>query len=151
MSTLIGKEYCTVDANGRFKFPTALKKQLISELEEGFVIRESIFDPCLELYTLNEWEKVLEKVKKLNPNNIKHRPLIRKFSEGNKITLDNNDRLLIPGDLKKAKNIDKDIVLIPCLNCIEVWNTDKYNDHEQNSNINFPELANELLGNIDFE
>ncbi len=151
MATITGKEYCTVDQTGRFKFPVGLKKQLIGNLEEGFVIRESIFDHCLELYTLSEWEKVLEKVKKLNPNNIKHRPLIRKFSEGNKVFLDNNDRLMIPGDLKKAKNIDKDIVLNPFSGWIEIWSVEKYVEHEKNLDINFPELANELLGNNDNE
>ena len=151
MATIIGKEYCTVDSNGRFKFPVALKKQLIAELEEGFVIRESIFDHCLELYTLIEWEKVLEKVKKLNPHNIIHRPLIRKYSETNKVFLDNSERLMIPSELKKAKNIEKDIVLLPVLDCIEIWDAEKFDEHERKLDIDFPELDNKLLGNIDNE
>lgn len=149
MAILVGKEFCKVDAGGRFKFPSAMKKALGACVEEGFVIKESIFDACLELYPRAEFEKEIEtKVAKLNHYNPQDRLLIRKLSEGNPVSLDNNDRLLIPMDLKKIKNIDKDIVLISKINIIEIWDVDTYNKMNE-AQFDFAKMAAERLGQID--
>lgn len=149
MAILVGKEYCKLDPAGRFKFPVALKKMLLPVIEDGFVIRESIFDKCLELYPRKEFEKEVEhKISQLNPYNFEDRLLIRKLSEGNPIELDANDRLLIPADQKKAKGISKEIVLISKINIIEIWDVEVYN--ETNSKpIDFAELAARRLGQIE--
>jgi MraZ protein len=62
MNYLIGKFDCKVDANGRLLFPVHLKKQLSKAIDDGFVVRESIFDPCLELFPLTEWKKEIDKI-----------------------------------------------------------------------------------------
>lgn len=151
MSILVGKEYCKVDPAGRFKFPSVLKKLLTPVIEQGFVIRESIFDECLELYPRQEFEAEIEtKIAKLNPYNRNDRLLIRKLSEGNPVELDANDRLLIPADQKKAKHIEKEIVLISKINIIEIWDVETYrrvNEHP----VDFAELAAQRLGRIDDE
>lgn len=149
MAILVGKEFCKVDPAGRFKFPVALKKALSGVVEAGFVIRESIFDACLELYPRGEFEKEIEsKVSKLNPYNPQDRLLIRKLSEGNPVELDNNDRLLIPSELKKAKKIDKEIVLISKINIIEIWDVETYNKVNE-AEVDFARMAAERLGQID--
>ncbi len=149
MLALIGKEYCTVDSNGRFKFPSALKKQLISVINNGLVMRSSIFGPYLELYPMAEWDIEIEKIKKrLNPYNPKDLILIRKLSEGNKIELDQNDRILIPSDLKKAGGISKDIVLISRINILEIWDVEKYNEINDSSTMDYVAYANERLVDI---
>ena len=51
MSLILGKEYCKIDNNGRFKFPIALKRQLPTSEDGRFVIRQSIYAECLELWT----------------------------------------------------------------------------------------------------
>ena len=151
MLKVIGKDYCTVDSNGRFKFPSSLKKQLISVIDSGFVMRESIYGDYLELYPMNVWEDEIEKIrKKLNPYNPKDIILIRKLSEGNKVELDNNDRLLIPGDQKKAKNINKDIILVSRINIFEIWDVEKYNEIN-NSTMDYVAYANERIGQFDNE
>lgn len=149
MAILVGKEYCKVDPAGRFKFPSALKKLLSSVIEDGFVIKESIFDDCLELYPRKEFEKELsEKISHLNPYNKADRLLIRKLSEGNPVDLDGGDRLLIPSDQKKAKKINKEIVLISKVNIIEIWDVDAYNALSA-QDVDFAELASQRLGQID--
>jgi MraZ protein len=149
MLALIGKEYCTVDSNGRFKFPSTLKKQLISVINNGLVMRNSIFGPYLELYPMAEWDIEIEKIKKrLNPYNPKDLILIRKLSEGNKIDLDQNDRILIPSDLKKAGGISKDIVLISRINILEIWDVEKYNEVNDCSTMDYVAYANERLVDI---
>ncbi|MEI6695523.1 MAG: division/cell wall cluster transcriptional repressor MraZ [Bacteroidota bacterium] len=151
MLKVIGKDYCTVDSNGRFKFPSSLKKQLISVIDSGFVMRESIYGDYLELYPMDVWGDEIEKIrKKLNPYNPKDIILIRKLSEGNKVELDNNDRLLIPGDQKKAKSINKDIILVSRINIFEIWDVEKYNE-VNNSTMDYVAYANERIGQFDNE
>ncbi len=146
MTTLVGKEYCKVDPNGRFKFPAAIKKMLGAVIDDGFVIKESIFDTCLELYPRKRFESELElNSTKLNQYNPMHRKLFRKLAEANPVELDGNDRLLIPADQKKAKHINKDIVLISKGDLIEIWDVDTYNKMDKES-FDYAALASELLG-----
>lgn len=151
MLILIGNEYCTVDTNGRFKFPSALKKQLLSVIDNGFVIRESIFGPFLEMFPMSEWLIEIEKIKKrLNPYNDKDLILMRKLSQANKIEMDSNDRILIPSEQKKAAKITKDIVLITRINIIEIWDLEQYKK-VNNIDMDFIAYANERIGKTDFE
>jgi MraZ protein len=148
MSILIGKEFCKIDVNGRFKFPAAHKKLLSTVLEEGFIIRESIFDVCLELWPRKEFERTTsEIISTLNPYNPQDRLIIRKLSEGNPVELDANDRILIPNDQKKSKKIDKDIVLIPKGNLIEIWDVSAY-EALSKSTADLATLISKRLGGI---
>ena len=63
---LIGTYECKADAKGRVMFSSALKKQLQPIINEGFVIKRAVFQPCLELYSMEEWSLMMVKVNKLN-------------------------------------------------------------------------------------
>jgi MraZ protein len=148
MNMLIGKEYCKVDINGRFKLPSAHKKLLSAVLEEGFVICESLQDECLEVWPRKVFEQNRsETISKLNPYNPQDRIIIRKLSEGNPVELDANDRILIPNDQKKSKKIDKDIVLITKVNLIEICDISAY-EAINKSTTNIAEMIAERLGGI---
>ena len=111
MLLILGKEYCKIDSNGRFKFPIALKRQL--ETEDGrFVIKRSLYAKCLELWTYESFRVEVEELQqKLNPYNKADREMLRKLTEGNIVELDSNDRLLIPGEQKEVIANSKDIVI----------------------------------------
>lgn len=77
-----------------------LKKQLSSVLQEGFVIKRSVFQKCLELYPMKEWNVMMEKINKLNRFVKKNNDFIRRFTAGVKIVeVDASGRILIPKDL----------------------------------------------------
>ena len=68
MSLIVGIEFCKVDSNGRFKLPVALKKQIITGDDLRFVIRKSIYDSYLELFTYSDFQQEVERLQKnLNP------------------------------------------------------------------------------------
>ncbi|MBR4803326.1 MAG: hypothetical protein IK032_01650 [Bacteroidales bacterium] len=151
MSLILGKEYCKIDSNGRFKFPVALKKQLQPEDDGRFFIRQSIYAECLELWTYASFYAEVERLKKnLNPYKPEDRFLLRKLTNGNIIELDTNDRLLIPTEQKSKIGDTKDIVLISLGgNFIEIWDYNKYNQMESTySDEQFVALASEKLGNM---
>lgn len=47
MVEIIGVHDCKVDAKGRLLLPSALKAQLEAIIGEGFILKRSIFQPCL--------------------------------------------------------------------------------------------------------
>jgi MraZ protein len=148
LKSLIGTYECKVDAKGRLMLPTSLKKQLGS-LEDGFVLKRSVFQTCLELFPMSEWNKMMLKINKLNRFNKKNDDFIRRFTAGVKmIEIDATGRLLIPKDLMVFAQIDKDIVLNSAINIIEIWDKNKYENAIENAVGDFADLAEEVMGNL---
>lgn len=149
MNSLIGTYECKVDAKGRLMLPAALKKQLSPVLENGFVIKRAVFQSCLELYSMQEWEKLMQNVnKQLNPFKKKHNDFIRRFTAGVKmVEVDANGRLLIPKDLANFAGISKEIVLSSALNIVEIWDKTKYEAAIDEATMDFADLAEEVMGN----
>ena len=85
MINLIGTYECKVDAKGRLMMSSAFKKQLSSVLQEGFVIKRSVFQSCLELYPMQEWNLMMAKINKLNRFVKKNNDFIRRFTAGVKM------------------------------------------------------------------
>ena len=147
MVNLIGTYECKVDAKGRMMVPVAIKKQLTPVLQEGFVLKRSVFQPCLELYPMAEWEKVMAKVNGLNRFVKKNNDFIRRFTAGVKmVDVDPNGRLLIPKDLIGFAGIDKDIVLSSAINMIEIWDKQKYEISIDEAVDDFAALAEDVMG-----
>ena len=151
MALILGKEYCKVDSNGRFKFPIALKRQLevgapTEQLDGRFVIRESVYAECLELWTYASFRDEVEKLQAmLNPYRREDRDLLRKLTEGNIIELDSNDRLLVPAEQKHVIAKAKEIVLQSTGKFIELWGREAYDKMNQSGG-DFARRAEELLG-----
>ncbi|KGO86384.1 MraZ family transcriptional regulator [Flavobacterium rivuli WB 3.3-2 = DSM 21788] len=149
MNTIIGTYECKADLKGRLMLPAPLKKQLHEGLEEGFVLKRSVFQPCLELYPMAEWNKMMEKINKLNRFVKKNNDFIRRFTAGVKVVeMDSAGRLLIPKDLVVFAGIKNDIVLSSAVNIVEIWDKDKYETSIDESADDFAELAEEVMGNL---
>ncbi len=147
MTNIIGVYECKADTKSRLMFPAALKKQLSAVINNGFVIKKSVFNKCLELYPVAEWNKEIEKINKLNRFIKKNNDFIRIFMAGVRIVeLDINGRLLIPKDLIKFSEIKKNIVLSSAVNRIEIWDKDKYEKIVFDKSVDFGALAEEVMG-----
>ena len=154
MDSLIGTYECKVDTKGRLMLPASLKKQLASVLQEGFVLRRSVFQKCLELYPMQEWQGLMQKVNKLNRFKKKNNDFIRRFTAGVKmVEVDVNGRLLIPKDLTVFANISKQIVVASAINIVEIWDKDLYEQAISDAALDFGDLAEEVMGqdNDDYE
>jgi MraZ protein len=147
---LIGTYECRVDAKGRMMFSSAFKKQLSSVLQEGFVIKRAVFQPCLELYPMQEWNLMMDKVNKLNRFKKKNNDFIRRFTAGVRmVELDATGRILIPKDLCDFAGIQKQIVMSSSVNIVEIWDKDKYEKAINDAALGFADLAEEVMGNTD--
>lgn len=149
MEAIIGTYECKVDAKGRLMIPAPLKKQLSGALQEGFVLKRSVFQPCLELYPMSEWNAMMQKINKLNRFVKKNNDFIRRFTAGVKmVEIDALGRLLIAKDLTVFAKIDKDVVLSSAVNIVEIWDKELYEKSLDNSEIDFADLAEDVMGNV---
>ncbi len=149
LNTIVGTYECKVDAKGRLLLPAPLKKQLTSALQDGFVLKRSVFQPCLELYPMSEWNLMMEKINKLNRFVKKNNDFIRRFTAGVKVVeIDNLGRLLVPKDLVVFASISKDLVLSSAVNIVEIWDKDLYEKSISGEDLDFADLAEAVMGNI---
>ena len=152
MINLIGTYECKADAKGRVMVSSVFKKQLSSVLQDGFVMKRAVFQPCLELYPMQEWNLMMEKINKLNKFKKKNNDFIRRFTAGVKmVEFDATGRVLIPKDLLDFAGIQKQVVLSSAVNIIEIWDKDKYEKTIDDAAVNFADLAEEVMGNSDID
>lgn len=147
MLNLIGTYECKADVKGRVMVPAALKKQLAPVATEGFVIKRAVFQPCLELYSMEEWRLLMEKMGKLNRFSRKNNDFIRRFTAGVKtVEVDAAGRLLIPKDLASFAGINKEVVFSSAINIIEIWDKNNYEQAINDAASDFADLAEEVMG-----
>ena len=147
MIHIIGTYECKADVKGRIMLPTALKKQLQKIINDGFVIKRSVFNQCLEIHPMSEWNLVVSQVNQLNRFVKKNNDFIRSYMSGLKLVdIDKSGRLLIPKDLFVYAEIDKEIVLSSSVNMIELWDKKKYEKSVAKTLRNFSNLAEEVMG-----
>jgi MraZ protein len=147
---LIGTYECRADAKGRVMISSAFKKQLSSVLQDGFVVKRAVFQPCLELYPMQEWNLMMEKVNKLNKFKKKNNDFIRRFTAGVQLVgVDATGRVLIPKNLMDFAGIEKQVVMSSSVNIIEIWDKDKYEKAIDDATVDFADLAEEVMGNTD--
>ena len=127
--------------------PSDLKKQLAPVAAGGFVIKRAVFQPCLELYPMEQWRELMEKVSGLNRFNRKNNDFIRRFTAGVRtIDMDSAGRLNIPRDLMSFAGIGKELVVSSAINIVEIWDKQKYEQAIDDAANDFADLAEEVMG-----
>ena len=130
MTIFTGEYDCKVDVKGRIMLPAAFRKQMREEEAYRFIIKKDLYEQCLELYTVDEWERqnnlILKTIKPYNPE---HRQFLRDFRMGAaEVECDPTGRILIPGRLLKQAEIANETVLSGNIGKIEIWSPALYNN-----------------------
>lgn len=149
MLNLIGVHECKMDAKGRVAIPASLKKQLLPVLDQGFVLKRSVFQNCLELFPMQEWEKTMNRVNKLNRFVKKNNDFIRLYTAGVKLLeVDGSNRINIPRDLMTYAGLSTEIVLSSAVGMIEIWDKTRYEESLQSMVGDFGQLAEDVMGSL---
>ncbi len=150
MASFIGDYKCKVDAKGRIVLPSAFKKQMPSAAHDRFVVKKDIFEKCLVLYPMDEWQRQNEIIReRINPYNKEHSMFLRGYFKGTaEVVLDGSNRLLIPRRLLEEAGVDGEAVLAGQDGKIEIWNSYQY-DNVAGDADDFAGLAEKILGNTD--
>lgn len=98
---------------------------------------------------MSEWNAMMAKINKLNRFVKKNNDFIRRFTAGVKmVEIDALGRLLIAKDLTVFASIDKDVVLASAVNIVEIWDKDLYEKSLDNGDVDFADLAEDVMGNL---
>ncbi len=147
MPDFVGQYNCKLDSKGRLQFPARFIKQMPPDGGGLLYINRGV-EKCLSIYSLSGWNKFKQKLNSLNVYDRKKRRLVRFLMQGSaEITLDSSNRILIPKDLVTLANLGKEVVLQGCLDKIELWDKQAYEEEMAQSDDLLLDLTDEILGN----
>lgn len=129
-SMFIGEYNHNLDDRGRLSIPSNFKE----ELGEKVVIAKGL-ESCLYVYTLSEWEQLVEKITSLSFTKKSNREFSRMFLSGAYTNeVDIKGRVNIDSKLIAYAKLNKECTIIGSGNRIEIWDkniwTNYYNEHE---------------------
>ena len=147
MNSVLGVYECSMDAKGRVLLPAGLKRQLDAAAREGFVLKRSVFSPCLELHSMAQWKSISDKIGGLNRFVKKNADFVRLFHAGVKmVELDGPGRILIAKDLAVYAGLERELVFSGTTFGLEIWNRKAYEAAVNPSDLDFAQLAEEVMG-----
>lgn len=136
----IGEHNHTLDDKGRITIPSKFRE----ELGEEFVITKGL-DSCLFVYPKDEWTIFENKLKTLPLTNKDARAFVRFFFAGaSECSLDKQGRVLIPNNLRKHGNLEKDAVIIGVSTRIEIWSDENWNEYTSDENLSYESIAENM-------
>ncbi len=152
MSFINGTYYCKMDSKGRIMLPSELRKQLEALQMNDFILKRAVFHDNLEMHPKEEWNRLMSKLKKLNPFKKKNVDFLTRFLAGvRNVNIDNTGRLQIPKDLVNVAGLKKEVVIASAINIFQIWDKDKYEAFLKETSENFSDLAEEVMGEMDFD
>ncbi len=137
----MGEYHHTLDEKGRIIIPSKFRE----ELGESFILTRGL-ENCLFVYAKEEWNKIVEKLKKLPFTKRDARNFTRFFLSGATIVeLDKQGRINITSPLVNYANLEKECVIVGVNDRIEIWSKDKWEDFFQENSENLSDIAENLF------
>jgi len=129
-----------LEEKGRLSIP----KKFRSQLANGAVLSQGL-DGCLFLYPMEEWVKLLEKVRSLPLTQADARSFSRSLSYGaTEVEIDRLGRILIPDYLRSFAGIKNACIVAGALERIEIWDQSKFEKYTAHINSQAEEIAEKL-------
>ena len=129
MVTFIGEYTSKIDDKGRMVFPAPLKGVLPPGSDMRFVIKKDLFEPCLQMYTMEEWEHTSAEVKsKLNFFNRQHAIFWREYMRDRDVVEPDVKlgRITVSRKLLDAIGVTKEVVFYGNDFKIEIWAKEEF-------------------------
>ncbi len=119
-----GQYHCKLDEKGRFIIPPPLRDRI----EGDRVIFVKGQDLPLSAYPVQEWEKVLARVKDTFDDDQSRLFMHFVVAEAASSDIDRTGRILIPGRLRKVIPLEDDleIVIVGMFHRLEIWNPSEW-------------------------
>lgn len=144
----MGEYHHSIDLKGRLIIPAKFR----NELGKSFVVTRGL-DNCLFIYSLVEWNKIVEMLKKLPFTKKNARNFSRFILSGATVSeLDKQGRVNITQNLLDYASIDKDCIIIGVNDRIEIWSKAKWEDFYNKNSDSMSDIAEDLFtGDFDFD
>lgn len=148
MTRFIGEYRAKTDDKGRIVFPSAFKAMIGPEQSPRLVVRKNLFEPCLDICTMDEWTRESEEIKsRLNFFNREHDRLWRGYmSSCATVEPDGKlGRITIPRQLLDSIGVEKEVVFAGNDHKIELWARDRF-ESSRIDETEYVSLAEKILG-----
>ena len=130
----------SIDSKNRMIIPAKYR-----DLLGGKCMLTRGFDKCLYIYSMEDWEVLVEKISALKQSDRDVRKFIREFfSNTEECHLDAQGRILIPQHLKAYAGITKDMVTKGSMDKIEIWSAEVLEDPEGENMMDNEEFVKKL-------
>jgi len=145
---LSGEHGVKLDDMSRISLPRQLRD--IVEKSQMVLLRGE--QPCLWLYTVEQWKFKKEKAIINNPSLL----VRRRFNAKQAVEMDKQGRILIPSTLREYAKLSKDCIVVGQDDYIEIWAKDRYDEYIEATGEDFkvaweelsaPQLNERDLGN----
>lgn len=135
---MLGGEYRhNLDPKNRIFIPAKLRE----ELGVTFVVAKDIREKCLKVYSLEGWEKYIaplrEQQRKLSEKILRY--LHASLAQ---VVPDSQGRIVLPPDLVRYAEIEKNVVIVGCCDYAEIWAESNYEHLKEEEDIS--EMLSEL-------
>jgi len=135
----------SIDSKGRIAIPAKLRKHVAADANDTFVMSRGLSN-CIDLYPLDEWQRIEEKLLQLNSFQSDDARFIRMFVQyATEDTMDGQSRILIPSLLIEYAKIEKEVLILGALKKIEVWNPKAYDEYLNQSSQTYEEIAAKVM------
>ena len=135
----------SIDSKGRIAIPAKLRKHISADANETFVMTRGLSN-CIDLYPLDEWQKIEESLLNLNSFQPDDARFIRMFVQfAAEDVMDGQSRIMIPSTLITYAKIEKEVLILGSLKKIEVWNPKVYEEYLLQSPQTYEEIAAKVM------
>ena len=138
---LMGEYHHNIDEKGRLIIPSKFR----SDLGEKFIITRGL-DKCLFVYSEEEWNKLIAKLKTLPFTNKDARNFTRFFLSGATVNeFDRQGRINISSSLVSYANLTKECVIIGANDRLEIWSEELWDNFIESNEDNLSDIAENLF------
>lgn len=138
----LGSHLFQLDEKGRVALPAAFRREAA---EQRFVLVRA-YEGSLALYPEAAWAGVEERLGDL----LKHQPEARMYvlsvmASAVEVIPDSQGRILIPGRLKEAAELNGQVLLVGAIEKIEIWNPQRFEAEVQAGSSGFERFAPQIF------
>lgn len=138
---LMGEFHHNIDDKNRLVLPSKFR----DELGDKFVITRGL-EKCLFVYSLNEWNKIVNKINSLPFTKKNVRAFERSFIGGALLSeFDKQGRISITSPLVHYANLNHECVIIGVNERLEIWNKEDFENFLSSNEENMDEIAENLF------
>ncbi len=113
----MGTYYNSIDSKNRLIVPSKHRNRLA-----GKCVLTKGLDMCLYIYSMEEWDKLTDKISELPESDPKVRKYIRDhYANAVECEFDRQGRIVIPQQLIEYARIEKELVTMGAMKKIEIW------------------------------
>jgi MraZ protein len=134
----------SIDEKGRVSIPARFREILRRDYGSDQLII-TIFDSCLVVYPLTEWQVFEAKMKDFSQLKKNAKSFLRYFYSGAmEFAIDDHGRILIPSQFREHAQLTKEIVFVGLMNRFEIWNKDVWEEEFIKYKESFDEISENM-------